>query len=222
MADKFRAVLFDLDGTLIDSAPDFVPAVNQLRQEHNLPALASDCIRATVSNGARALVTLALSTTKDSHGFEAQRLRLLALYRQHLGEHSQLFPGIQTLLTKLQEKNIPWGIATNKPEEFTTPLLEKLNINPAAACVICPDHVSERKPHPESIFVAAKILDCHAADVVYVGDHKRDIDCGNRAGATTIAALYGYIEDDDEPCDWGANYNVTSANEIWPLIESKL
>jgi|TARA_B110000116_G_scaffold211220_1_gene187014 2-phosphoglycolate phosphatase len=222
MADKFRAVLFDLDGTLIDSAPDFIPAVNQLREEHHLPPLASDCIRATVSNGARALVSLALNTNESDHGFEAQRLRLLELYRQHLGEHSQLFPGIQTLLTQLQEKNIPWGIATNKPEEFTTPLLKKLNITPAAACVICPDHVSERKPHPESIFLGAKILDCNATEIVYIGDHKRDMDCGNRAGATTIAALYGYIESGNKPCDWRANYNIISADEIWPLIESKL
>lgn len=222
MAQKFRAVLFDLDGTLIDSAPDFIPAVNQLRQEHQLPPLPGDCIRATVSNGARALVSLALNKNEGDYGFEAERLRLLELYRQHLGKHSQLFPGIKALLTRLHEKNIPWGIATNKPEEFTTPLLKILDITPAAACVICPEHVSERKPHPESIFLAANILDCNAEEVVYIGDHKRDIDCGNRAGATTIAALYGYIESDDKPCDWRANYNVISADEIWPLIENKL
>lgn len=220
MRQKIRAVLFDLDGTLIDSAPDFIPSVNQLRQEHQLPALSDDSIRATVSNGARALVTLALGLTEDSEGFESARLRLLEIYRANLGHYSGVFPGIDTLLAELQSHNIPWGIATNKPEEFTKPLLDKLGLSDSAACVICPDHVKDRKPHPESMYLGAKILNCRRDEIIYIGDHKRDIDCGNAAGSITIAALYGYIEPQDDPIHWQADYNINNANDIWPLIQS--
>lgn len=220
MTQKIHAVLFDLDGTLIDSAPDFIPSVNQLRQEYSLPKLSDDSIRATVSNGARALVTLALDITEGSKGFEQARLRLLEIYRDNLGHYSSVFPGIDTLLLELQAHNIPWGIATNKPEEFTTPLLDKLGLSKHAACVICPDHVNQRKPHPESMHLGAKILNCRSDEIIYIGDHKRDIDCGNAAGSITIAALYGYIEPQDNPVHWQADYNINNANDIWPLVKS--
>lgn len=220
MTRKIRAVLFDLDGTLIDSAPDFIPSVNQLRKEHQLPALNDEVIRAGVSNGARALVTLALDITEGSEGFEQARLRLLDIYRDNLGHYSSVFPGVDTLLTELEQHNIPWGIATNKPEEFTTPLLNKLGLSESAACVICPDHVAERKPHPESMHLGAKILNCRCDEIIYIGDHKRDIDCGNAAGSITIAALYGYIDPEDDPIHWQADYNINNANDLWPLIHS--
>lgn len=219
MSKKFRAVLFDLDGTLIDSAPDFIPSVNQLRTEHQLPPLDDESIRATVSNGARALVTLALNIEEGAEDFEPARLRLLDVYRNNLGHFSGVFPGIDSLLKQLQSHNIPWGIATNKPEEFTTPLLNKLGLASNASCVICPDHVSERKPHPESMHLAGKILNCCSDEIIYIGDHKRDIDCGNAAGSVTIAALYGYIEPKDDPILWQADYNVSNANDIWPIVE---
>lgn len=215
-----RAVLFDLDGTLVDSAPDFIPAVNQLRKEHQLAPLDDNCIRATVSNGARALVTLALGSSEGDEEFESQRLRLLQLYRQELGRNSCLFPGIEALLQNLESQNIDWGIATNKPEEFTTPLLDRLQLSSRAACVICPDHVSERKPHPESIHLGCKIINCSADESIYIGDHKRDIDCGNGAGAITIAALYGYIEDGDNPTEWLADHSIDNSEDLWPLVES--
>ena len=219
MIGKIRAVLFDLDGTLIDSAPDFIPAVNQLRAEHKLTALNDAHIRATVSNGARALVSLALGIQADDNNFEKNRQRFLELYTKNLGCYSHAFEGMRELLGALKKNNIQWGIATNKPERYTRPLLEKLNFLPAPDCVICPDHVAEPKPHPASLQLACQQLKRNPEELIYVGDHRRDIDCGKQARAITIAALYGYIENGDNPEDWGADYSVNRVEELWPLIQ---
>jgi len=214
-----KAVLFDLDGTLLDTAPDFVVVVNALLAEHNKPALPADLIRATVSNGARALVQLAFGLQEGEPGFEPLRLRLLELYSANLAVETRPFPGIIPLLEHLQAHDIGWGIATNKPEVYTTPLLSALSFPSPPGSVICPDHVTERKPHPESIYLACEQLACKPQEVVYIGDHQRDIACGNNAGVPTIGALYGYIEADDDPVSWRATHLVRHADEIWPLLQ---
>jgi len=214
-----RAVVFDLDGTLLDTAPDFVVVVNQLRAEHKLSPLPADVIRASVSNGARALVSLAFGIDETAVHFEALRERLLEIYLTHLAVHTVFFPGIEELLQILNSHKIPWGIATNKPAVYTEAILAALAIEPAPVSVICPDHVKERKPHPESLILASQHIGCEPGEIVYVGDHKRDIDCGRSAGAITIAAAYGYIEADDDIDLWEADYRVEHANEIWPIID---
>lgn len=221
-ARSIRAVVFDLDGTLLDTAPDFAVVVNQLRAEHQLAPLPAERIRASVSNGARALVCLALDIDENSVLFEPQRRRLLELYSNHIAVHTQLFPGIDALLQLLSKHNIAWGIATNKPSLYTHPLLQALNIQPAPVSIICPDDVEQRKPHPESLWLASKHVGCTPQEIIYVGDHKRDIDCGKSAGAITIAAAYGYIEADDDIELWQADYCVTHASEIWPIVEQYL
>ena len=214
-----RVVMFDLDGTLLDTAPDFVVVLNQLLEENQRPALPADLIRASVSNGARALVSLGFGIDDQDPQFESLRVRLLELYTLHIAVHTQLFPGISELLHKLQQHNIAWGIATNKPSAYTHQLLQALQIQPAPLSIICPEDVKERKPHPESMFLAAEHAGCATSEIVYVGDHKRDIDCGRDAGAITIAAAYGYIEADDDIATWQADYCVNHADEIWPIIE---
>ncbi len=213
-----KAVLFDLDGTLLDTAPDFVVVLNKLLAENGHAPLPAERIRATVSNGARALVTLAFGLEEGEPGFEPLRLRLLELYSGHLAIATQPFPGILALLERLVEHDIAWGIATNKPHVYTKPLLAALDFPSRPGSVICPDHVNERKPHPESIYLACRQLDCHHSEVVFIGDHRRDIECGQNAGAVTIAAAYGYIEDGDDPCQWQATHLVTHADEIWPIL----
>lgn len=215
-----RAVMFDLDGTLLDTAPDFVVVLNQLLEENQHPALPADLIRRSVSNGARALVSLGFGIDDKDPRFEQLRVRLLELYTLHIAVHTQLFPGISDLLYKLQEHGIAWGIATNKPSTYTHQLLDALQIQPAPLSIICPEDVKERKPHPESMFLASQHVGCIPNEIVYVGDHKRDIDCGRDAGAITIAAAYGYIEEDDDISTWQADYRVDHASEIWPIIES--
>lgn len=221
-APSIKAVMFDLDGTLLDTAPEFVVLINQLLVEKNQPALPADAIRAQVSNGAAALIRFAFKVEPEDDRFEPLRLELLDRYQEKIGSHTRFFPGIDELLQKLAQHNIAWGIATNKPSLYTHKLLSVLDIQPAPASVICPDDVQFRKPHPESLFLASEHLDCTPQNIVYIGDHKRDIDCGKDAGAITIAAAFGYIEENDDIDAWGADYRVEQASDIWPIIEKLL
>lgn len=213
------AVLFDLDGTLIDTAPDFILAVNTLRAEQNLPPLPEDDIRKTVSDGARALVTLAFDLTEEDEGFDPLRKRLLELYTQNICVHSALFEGMQSVLDQLAKHGIPWGIVTNKPSRFTDPLLEQLSIQPAPKSVICPDHVAITKPDPEGVLLACKQIGADPKTTVYLGDHLRDIDAGKNAGMKTIACGYGYVSIGDDSTNWQADYHVDHASEITAIID---
>jgi 2-phosphoglycolate phosphatase len=213
-----RAVIFDLDGTLIDTASEFVVVVQALRAEHDLPPLPEARIRASVSNGATALVKLALEIDDNAPEFEPRRQRLLELYSEVLGTSARPYPGIAELLSALEAQGIRWGIATNKPRPYTLPLLERLELRPAAGSVVCPEDVSQRKPHPESLYLNCRQLGCSPASAIYVGDHRRDIEAGRRAGMHTIAALYGYIEADDDPASWGAHRSVQCSTQLQDLI----
>lgn len=218
---RIRAVMFDLDGTLLDTAPDFIAVVNKLLTENNRDELPHDIIRAGVSNGSKALVTLAFAIEETHENFQPLRERLLELYTQHIAVFTKPFPGIQDLLDKLAEHNIAWGIATNKPAAYTVPLMEQLNMQPAPAIVICPDHVKTSKPDPESLFLAANELSCTPQEIIYIGDHLRDIECGRRAGSITIAAAYGYVGDENID-SWQADYRIEHAEEIWPIVAKYL
>ncbi len=213
-----RAVIFDLDGTLVDTADEFVPVVQCLRAEHGLAAMDPQRIRASVSNGAAALVRLGLDMHDEASEFESKRLRLLELYSQVLGTMASPYPGIETLLMNLQDKGIAWGISTNKPRAFTEPLLARLDIQPPPGSVVCPDDVTNRKPHPESLYRNCLDLHCAPHEAIYVGDHLRDIEAGRRAGIYTIAAAYGYIEPGDDPQRWGANAQAKRSEELLELI----
>ena len=218
---KIRAVMFDLDGTLLDTAPDFIAVVNTLLQENKRDELPHHIIRASVSNGSKAMVMMAFAIEETHENFQPLRARLLELYTQHIAVFTKPFPGIQDLLDKLAKHNIAWGIATNKPAAYTAPLMEQLNMLPAPAIVICPDHVQDSKPHPESLFLAAKELGCTPQEIIYIGDHQRDIECGKRAESITIAAAYGYVGDENID-NWQADYRVEHAEEIWPIIQKYL
>ncbi|SDZ86486.1 HAD family hydrolase [Microbulbifer marinus] len=214
-----KAVLFDLDGTLFDTAPDFIVVLNQLRHQEQLPPLSDDTIRSVVSNGARALVTLGFGKDEGDPAFDGLRQRLLDLYLAHLAEKTVPFPGIEKLLDNLAAHNIAWGIVTNKPEAYTVPLMQAFKHLPTPAAVICPDHVTNRKPDPEPVLLACSQIGCGPDEAVYVGDHERDIRAGRAAGMPTIACRYGYIDNGDDPGNWGADHLVDSAEEIWPLLQ---
>lgn len=222
MGQKIRAVMFDLDGTLLDTAPDFVVIVNQLLTEECRSELAPEIIRTGVSNGSKALIKLAFGIDENDARFERLRQRLLDLYLAHIAVYTKPFPGISLLLNKLAERKITWGIATNKPAIFTLPLMAALDIQPAPASIICPDHVARSKPDPESLLLASQQLGCTPAEIIFIGDHKRDIDCGKGAGSITIAAAYGYVDADDNAENWSADYCVNHADEIWPIVEKHL
>lgn len=215
---QLKAVIFDLDGTLIDTADEFVTVVQALRAEHGREPMDSQRIRASVSNGARALVSLALDIDESDPVFEDKRLRLLELYSEVLGSAAKPYPGIEPLLEELEQRGIAWGISTNKPRTYTAPLLERLGLKPAPGSVVCPDDVRERKPHPESLYRNCRDLDCAPHEAIYIGDHSRDVEAGRRAGMYTIAAGYGYIEPGDNPLDWGASAHVADSHELHNLI----
>ena len=214
---NLKAVLFDLDGTLVDTADEFVVVVQQLRAEHDLHPMDPARVRRSVSNGARALVQLGLGLDPEDEQFESKRLRLLELYAEVLGSSAKPYPGINRLLAELARHGISWGVATNKPRAYAEPLLERIDL-PSCPSLVCPDDVNDRKPHPESLYLNCRDLDCAPHQAIYIGDHLRDIEAGKRAGMLTIAAAYGYIEPDDNPHDWGADLLTDDSNTLADLI----
>ncbi|MFT5481433.1 MAG: 2-phosphoglycolate phosphatase [Halieaceae bacterium] len=213
-----EAVLFDLDGTLLDTAADFIEVLRQLRAEHMLAALPDHEVRGQVSNGARALVTLALGLVEGDPTFEENRLRLLEIYEQVLGSLTKPFPGIRELLVELQRRDVKWGIVTNKPSYLTLPLLAKVQLQPPTGSVVCPDHVVKTKPDPEPMYLACEQLDCSPEKTIYVGDHRRDIDAGRAAGMITVAAGYGYLAEGDDIHSWSADTIVATSETLLDAI----
>ena len=220
MTSKPESVLFDLDGTLIDTAPDFHWVINQLLQEEGRKSVSYDFLRTYVSNGARAMVEAAFGFSEGEQEFKRLHQRMLDIYLNHLDVDSQLFPGLDSCLRWLEEQEISWGVVTNKPELYTTPVMKGLNLLDRADSVVCPDHVTERKPHPEALFLACDQIGCSAENSVYVGDHIRDIEAGNRAGMLTVAATYGYLNQNEDPQQWQADHYISSATELQPLLQS--
>ena len=219
-SSPIEAVLFDLDGTLIDTAPDFVRVVNLLRQEDSLPPLAASLVRAQVSNGARALITLAFDLKEGETGFAEKLQQLLDLYLSNLAEESTLFDGLNELLEVLEKQNIPWGIVTNKPKRYTVPLLEGLNLTERCAVVICPDDVTHKKPHPEPLLMACEAINATPNKTLYVGDHIRDIASGNSAQNSTIAVSWGYIDEGEDLALWNADHIIHTSEELLQLLVS--
>ena len=217
-----KAVLFDLDGTLLDTAPDFYTTLNQLRHEEGFETLDYAAIRRTVSNGARALIDLAFDFERDTPEFNRLLNRLLEIYQGNLADKTALFDGMQDVLNFIGEQNLAWGIVTNKSSLYTLPILDALNLSPVPGAVICPDHVSQTKPHPEPLLLACEQIGCQPHEGLYVGDHLRDIDCGKNAGMPTVAVSFGYIAEGDDPQSWQADHLVDSAIQINDIIKQYL
>ncbi|WP_339669697.1 HAD-IA family hydrolase [Dasania marina] len=218
---QLQAVLFDLDGTLLDTAPDFFVVVNQLCQRHGWPQQDYASVRNTVSHGSRALITLISGVEPDKPHFESLRNELLTLYIDHIAVKTTFFDGMENVLNWLESENIQWGIVTNKPRLYTELLLTQLQLAQRCGTVVCPDDVSATKPDPEPLFLACQQLNIAPASTLYVGDHRRDIEAGQRAGMQTVAANYGYIDHSDPADSWGANYLVEHASELLPLLQNK-
>lgn len=217
-----KAVFFDLDGTLLDSAPDFFHTIHQLTDEYQSPRVDEQAIRATVSDGARALTTLAFGLHTDDMGFSERHHRLLDIYFEHMGQHCVLFPGMPELLNNIHQARLFWGVITNKPSRFTDPILERLSFTHQPNLVLCPDHVSKPKPSPEALLLACKKVGCQPHEAIYIGDHQRDIDCGIAAGSPTIAVSFGYIKPSDDIASWNADYIAHSSEDIWQIIQEQI
>jgi N-acetyl-D-muramate 6-phosphate phosphatase len=212
------AILFDLDGTLIDTAPDFQRAVNTQRQRHSLKNMDLSQIRQHVSEGARALIKLSFAIDEAHADFETLRQELLTLYLDQIAVESRLFEGFEKVLGAMEANGMPWGIVTNKPRLYSEALLAQLGLDSRSATLICPDDVSHTKPHPEPLFMAAKHLQKSATDIWYVGDHGRDIEAGRRAGMKTFAAAYGYIPAGESVTDWQADHIINDPRDLLAML----
>ena len=210
---RAAAVLFDLDGTLLDTAPDMIGALNKLRAEQGRTALAFTDVRPHVSHGAARLIKVGFP---DSNGaeFERLRLRFLEIYSANLALGTRPFPGIDALLHRFDAEGVRWGVVTNKPGWLTDPLLAALDLSERACCVVSGDTVAERKPHPLPMFHAAAMARVPPEHCVYVGDTERDISAGRAAGMQTVVAAYGYLGADDDPTAWNATGIVQQPGEI--------
>lgn len=214
-----RTVLFDLDGTLADTAPDLAFALNTLLAEQGRSTLPYDAIRPVVSHGAAALVEHGFGIDRQDLRFPPLRERLLEIYQQHLARHTRLFPGMSSLMDALATRDINWGIVTNKPAFLTEPLLEALGIRNEAACVVSGDTTANRKPHPEPMLHACRLAGSEPAECLYVGDAARDIEAGKAAGMRTLVALFGYIGEEDQPERWGADGMIQMPADILEWLD---
>lgn len=212
------AVLFDLDGTLIDTAPEFIAVVHRLRAELGKPPLSDETIRRSVSNGSAGLVTSALDCPPEHAEYEGLRSRFLDFYEEHLGDNSSPYPGIRELTDLLAQRGLPWGVVTNKFRRFAEPLMNLMDFAAPPKCLVTPCDVALPKPDPESIVLACTQLGVSPDQALYVGDHIRDIQAGRGAGCVTAAAAYGYIETGDDPYSWDADMVVDSSEQLHQIV----
>jgi len=213
-----RAVLFDLDGTLIDSAPDLAGACNEMRAERGLAPLPYEQLRRVVGSGARGMVGASFALAPGDDDYLALRDEFLSRYEARMTRETRVFAEMEPVLGWLREQALPWGIVTNKATRFAAPLVEALGLATEAAVLVCGDTVAHAKPHPAPLLEAARRLDLAAGDCVYVGDDLRDVQAGQAAGMATIVAAWGYLGEGDAPAAWGADHLIERPGELIALI----
>lgn len=205
MNTPIKTVLFDLDGTVLDTAPDLVTALNAVRHEQQCEPVSLAQMRPFISHGAGVMISKSFDLSKDHPEFEPLRQRMVDIYAEHIAEQTCLFPDMAEVLATLEAWNIQWGIVTNKPAWLTVPLLARLNLARRATCVVSGDTLPQKKPSPEPLLYACELAQTIPDYCVYVGDAARDIEAGQRANMRTLVALYGYLDPVcDKPVDWGA------------------
>ncbi|SDX30211.1 phosphoglycolate phosphatase [Allochromatium warmingii] len=198
-------VLFDLDGTFADTAPDMAIALDRLRKRHGRSPLPFARVRPYVSHGAPGILKVGFDLTPDDPNYEPLRREYLRIYESALVEHTAPFPGIVELIDELDARGVPWGIVTNKAAALAKPLLERLGFLERVACLVCGDTTPRPKPYPDPLLYACDLLGVTPERGWYIGDAERDIQAGLAAGMGTLTALFGYLGPDDDPRTWGAH-----------------
>ena len=214
---RVQAVLFDLDGTFADTAPDLTRALNAMRGARGLPPVPIEETRPVTSTGARGMLRVGFGLTPEHSDYPAMREQFLACYVDTLCVETRLFPGMDELLEGIEARRLRWGIVTNKAERYAKPLIELLGVNARCACVIGGDTTGVTKPNPAPLFEACRRLEIEASAAVYVGDDRRDVEAGHAAGMLTIAVRYGYLNGGD-PDTWGADAVVDCPQDVLALI----
>lgn len=211
-------ILFDLDGTLVDTAPDLGYALNLQRERHGLQALPLETIRPYASHGSKGLLSVGFNLSPEDDSFEAMRAEYLDLYDQVFTRAPVLFDGVAELLQHLEGNGTPWGVVTNKPRRFSEPLLAAMQLNHRMTCLVCGDDAAQPKPAPDTLLMACAQASINPETCFYVGDAERDIEAGNAAGMRTVVALYGYIDETDRPMSWGADFSIQQPADLLDLI----
>ncbi|CAM8390250.1 Gph Predicted phosphatases [Candidatus Methylopumilus universalis] len=209
-----KAVLFDLDGTLIDSAPQLVGALNQLRQQYDLPPIPFLVGRPYASHGAAGLLKAGFNMDKNDPLFDARVQEFLDIYKEVFNLNMQCMEGIEKLINTLNLRKISWGIMTNKARKFAQPIVSSHPLLKSAACLIAGDDVSMPKPSPEGLIKASQMLLIEPSEIIYLGDDRRDVMAANDAGMVSMAARYGYLEVGDDAKSWGAQYIIDKPSEL--------
>lgn len=219
MPARINAVLFDLDGTLVDTAPDLGAALNAMRHRRGLLALPESAYRPQASHGTQGLLRIGFGVDQQHPDFAGLRQEFLAHYAANLTGNSPLFPGMAAVLAGFDARAIKWGVVTNKPAQFTQPLLDHLGLMQRAAFVVSGDTCAQPKPHPAPLLHACRIAQVAAADCLYVGDAERDVQAANAAGMPALVALYGYLGAEDRPDEWGARGFINTPAELFDWVE---
>jgi phosphoglycolate phosphatase len=214
-----RAVLFDLDGTLIDSAPDLAGAANALRADHGLPALPYEQLRPMVGAGARGMIGRAFGIAPGHAEFEPLRDAFLARYEMGMLERTRVFEGVSELLASIRDAGLAWGIVTNKASRFALPVVQGLGLLALSDTLVCGDTTAHAKPHPEPLWEAARRVGCAPEDCLYVGDDLRDVQAGRAAGMATIAVAWGYLGEGEAIEAWGADAVIERPDQLLNWLE---
>jgi phosphoglycolate phosphatase len=214
-----EAVLFDLDGTLADTAADLAGALNRLRSEHGKPPLPLESMRRHTSSGARGLLKAGFDLDPDHQNYIPMRDRFLELYEQALCVHTRLFAGMDELLADLEGRGVTWGIVTNKARRFTEPLIRELRLHTRAACIVSGDTTPKLKPAPDPLLHAADLIRIAPSACLYVGDDLRDVKSARAAGMPVVAAGWGYLGEQADPREWGADAVLAHPAEILRFLE---
>lgn len=214
-----QAVLFDLDGTFADTAPDLGAALNALRAELGLAPVELSLLRPYTSQGVRGMLGAGLGLKPEHPDYPVHHRRFLDHYQRALCVHTRLFDGIAALVDSVEQRRLRWGIVTNKSQRFTLPLMQQLGYARRAACLVSGDSSPRTKPHPHPLHLACAVAGCQPQRTLYVGDDRRDIDAGRAAGMITVAVRYGYLGDGGRIEDWGADHLVDHPQAIVALLD---
>jgi 2-phosphoglycolate phosphatase len=215
-----EAVLFDLDGTFADTAPDLGAALNHVRALHGLPPLPLEILRPQASHGSRGLLKVGMNVEPDAPDYDNMRDAFLQHYEDHICDRTVLFPGMAALINELERHDLQWGIVTNKPHRYTVPLMERLGYAKRAACLVSGDTCEQAKPHPMPMLHAAKLMGVDAKNCLYLGDDLRDMEAAQASGMTGIIAAYGYIDPDANFGTWPAAGSVSNSLALLRYIET--